>query len=65
MCAFQFVAAKGDVAMVQMLVDFGAEVNARDYTDVGGYSPLHYAVQMNNYEVSTPRPSGCLCYVYI
>lgn len=39
------------MAMVQMLVDFGAEVNARDYSDVGGYTPLHYAVQMNNYEV--------------
>lgn len=46
-----FVAAKGDMAMVQMLVDFGADVNARDKEDVGGYTPLHYAVQMNNYEV--------------
>merc|ERR1719238_2472146 len=39
------------MAMVQMLVDFGADVNARDKEDVGGYAPLHYAVQMNNYEV--------------
>jgi len=44
--------------MIQMLVDFGADVDVADKHDVGGATPLHYAVQMNNYEVRAREDNG-------
>lgn len=51
----QFAAARGDVPMLHLLIDYGADVNARDDDTLGGCTSLHYAVQMNNFEV------GLLC----
>ena len=43
-----------NIPLLQLLIDEGADLNAREYPDVGGYTPLHYAVANNDVEVRAP-----------
>lgn len=35
--------------LVKVLLKYGADPNAKEYNDIGEKTPLHYAVEKNNY----------------
>ena len=43
---------KQNANLVKLLLKFGADPNAKEYNDVGEKTPLHYAVELNNYELT-------------
>jgi ankyrin repeat protein len=38
--------------LVKLLIKYGADVNLKEYNDVGEKTPLHYAVEKNNFEIT-------------
>lgn len=38
--------------LVKVLLKYGADPNAKEYNDIGEKTPLHYAVEKNNYELA-------------
>lgn len=51
----QLAVAKGMRAVSELLLNNGASVHVAEREDVGGFTPLHYAVQSNDLEVSGTR----------
>ena len=41
-----------NVNMVRLLLKYNADINCKEYNDVGEKTPLHYAVEKNNYELT-------------
>lgn len=46
-CALHAAAIKGNIAMIDLLLDHGADINAKWYSK--GYTPFYYAVQNKQY----------------
>ena len=55
--ALQIAAAMGYMSLLQFLIEQGADLDSQENGQIGGYTPLMYAIQDNNLLVST---SHCL-----
>ncbi|MDR3741911.1 MAG: ankyrin repeat domain-containing protein [Terracidiphilus sp.] len=58
-CA-QIAAANNNVPLLEYLIEADVDVNAREAIGVGGFTPLHYAVDRGCFEV---RVYGVSCVV--